>query len=169
MELNIREEHIRDQEKVSQLIKSSFRKDDPVILVNMLRKRTDFIKELSLVAEINEVIIGYVLLSPIYMQTDRALVKTLWLEPVCVHPEFQGRGIGTAIIKKALNIGQLFDFKSIFVTGMLEYYSRFGFKLAVEFGISSSLNIPSKALLAIELKNEVLKQGKIIFPEEIFG
>lgn len=169
MELTIRRERESDLREISELIRSCFKNEDTGLLVRMLRTRKEFIKDLSRVSEINGILTGYILLNPIHIQTSEALVKTLWLEPVCVHPNFQKKGIGTALIKDAVHKATDLGFESIFVTGNFSYYSRFGFRRAGEFGIDSSLNIPSEAFLAMELKqNGLPKEGKLMYPQEIF-
>lgn len=170
MELIIREEKATDIRYVSELIKQSFKHKETAMLVSLLRKRKEFIRDLSLVAEINSIVAGFILLSPVKIRSENSLINTLWMEPVCVHPHFRKRGIGTTIIKRALVRGKMLGFESVFVTGSFDYYSRFGFKHAKCFGIDASLNVSLEAFLALELKENALWQrGKLIFPQEIFG
>lgn len=170
MDLVIRKERPTDTRDVQELIKLSFKNEDTLALVSMLRDRRDFVKELSMVATINGIVTGYILLSPVRLQTnEETFLKTLWLEPVCVHPQFQLKGIGSSLIKRALQRGKLMGYDSVFVTGDHKYYSKFGFREARKFGIYASLSLPSEAFLAIELKPGSLpEEGKLIFPEEIF-
>ncbi|HEY8400312.1 MAG TPA: N-acetyltransferase [Cytophagaceae bacterium] len=168
-ELIIREEKPEDIPHVSNLINLSFKNSATGTLVNMLRERKDFIYPLSLVAEINETIIGYILLSPIKIQTADQEIKTLWLEPVCVHPKYQKKGIGSALIKHALEISKKMEYESVFVNGSPDYYPRFGFKQASEFGIEPSIAVSPEVFLALELKkNTLTHKGILIYPEEIF-
>ena len=169
MEFLIREERVSDRSSVNELIKASFKNVDQVILCEMLKNRKEFVKELSLVAEINGITTGYILLSPVYIQTLQSSIKSLLLEPVCVLPQFQGRGIGKAIVTSALVKARCLGFESVFVTGSLKFYSRFGFKEAKNYGITPSVQILYNAFLALELKEEKLnQQGVLIYPEEIF-
>jgi putative acetyltransferase len=169
MELAIRRETPLDIQNVSELIKSAFKNEVTNDLVEVLRSRKNFIKELSLVAEVNGVISGYVLLSPIEIETGQSLVNTLWLEPVCVQPKFQNRGIGSALINYSLNKARSMGFESVFVTGEFKYYSRFGFCKAHQYGIHSSLYVPADAFLGMELiKNGLKHNGKLIYPLEIY-
>lgn len=169
MKVTIRRERAQDIQKVSELIKSAFKNEATNDLVDVLRVRKNFIKDLSLVAEVNGVIVGYVLISPIEIETDKSLVNTLWLEPVCVQPDFQNKGIGSALINYSLNKARSMGFESVFVTGEFKYYSRFGFCKAEQFGIHSSLYVPADAFLGMELKENGLNyKGKLIYPHEIY-
>jgi len=169
MQLLIREERTSDRCAVNEVIRVSFKNEDQVMLCEMLKKRMEFVKELSFVAEINGIITGYILLSPLYIQTTNSFIKTLWLEPVCVHPQFQRKGIGTSLITTALAKAKIYGFESVFVIGSNEFYSRFGFTPAIKFGIRPSAQIPFDSFLAMELKENSLKeQGIVIYPEEIF-
>lgn len=48
------------------------------------------------------------------------------LAPVAVHPDFQGRDVGTELIETTLNLPPI-STASVFVLGDLVYYERFGF------------------------------------------
>jgi predicted N-acetyltransferase YhbS len=169
IKLFIREEKDSDISKVSALIKESFKNDVTNLLVDVLRRRKDFIDEFSLVAEFDGKLVGYILLSLTNIETEQGLVPTLWLEPVCIKPEFQGKGIGSMIINEAISRASMHGFESVFVTGDFNYYSRFGFQKAERFGIYSSLYVPSEVFLGMELKENGLRhKGKLIYPQEIF-
>lgn len=169
MEYIIRPERESDIRFVSKLTEECFGNKNVSLLVTLLRARFEFIKALSIVAEIKGAIAGYVLLSPVQLQTEDSFVKTLWLEPVCVHPDFQLRGIGKSLITDCFKKASGYGFDSIFVTGDLSFYSRFGFRKASEYCIDSSLYIPEEAFLTLELKeNSLPRRGKLIYPKEIF-
>jgi len=63
-------------------------------------------------------------------------VPALGLGPLSVHPDHQGRGIGSALVHAVLGAADALDEPVVVLLGNPAYYSRFGFVLADEFGIS---------------------------------
>lgn len=97
----IRKEEARDYENVYLLIKQAFNKAEHSdhnehSLVNNLRKSEAFIPDLSLVAEIDNNIVGHVMFTKAKIKNTTVLA----LAPLSVLPEYQKRGIGLALIKK---------------------------------------------------------------------
>lgn len=80
---------------------------------------------LSVVALVNDLVVGHVAYSPILI--DGKPTKWLGLGPVSVHPDFQRRGIGTHLVTNTLVRLRLTK-EGIVVLGNPDYYSRFGFR-----------------------------------------
>lgn len=74
-------------------------------LVAELRDTAAYIPELSLVAEVQEEIVGYVLLSKIRIQDIEQGHPSLALAPVSVLPSYQNKKIGSQLILKTIEIG----------------------------------------------------------------
>lgn len=93
-------------------------------LVDRLREAGDLV--LSLVADHGGQIVGHIAFSPVTI-SDRA---TGWfgLGPVSVQPEWQGRGIGSALIRRGLAELQDRRAMGVVLLGEPEYYARFGFE-----------------------------------------
>ena len=85
---------------------------------------------LSLVAEQDGRILGHILCSRMKVEADGALVRAVGLAPVAVLPEHQGRGIGGALIRAAVEGSKAAGEQMIFVLGEPAYYTRFGFSAA---------------------------------------
>ena len=66
--------------------------------------------------------VGHVLLSRL-----RSPAGALALAPVSVRPDRQGEGIGSALIRAALEQAAAAGCQAVFVLGEPEYYGRFGF------------------------------------------
>lgn len=81
---------------------------------------------LSLVAVVDEKIIGHCAFSPV----KAAQSETGWmgLGPVAVSPEFQGKGVGDALIREGLERIRRVGAKGCVVLGDPNYYRRFGFE-----------------------------------------
>jgi predicted N-acetyltransferase YhbS/mannose-6-phosphate isomerase-like protein (cupin superfamily) len=92
---------------------------------------------LSLVAELENRVVGHVLFSPITIENGDALGDGMGLGPVAVLPELQGRGIGSALIKSGLKILGERDTSFVCVLGDPAFYARLGFQPAEPFGLDS--------------------------------
>ena len=145
MDFNIRQEQIKDYEAVHKVVELAFRDmedsdhNEP-FLVDQLRQTDAFIPELSLVAEVDEEIIGHILMTKVEIVSENKSVTSLGLAPVSVLPEYQNRGIGSALIREA-----------------------FGYKQAIDSGIEFPFDVPHEYCMAIELRPKSLKdvQGMI--------
>ena len=80
----------------------------------------------SLVAE-DPGIVGHVLFSDLPIVTATGTVSALSLAPVAVVPAAQRRGIGSALIRRGLDLCRERGHRIVVVLGHAEYYPRFGF------------------------------------------
>lgn len=81
---------------------------------------------ISLVAELENKLIGHVAISPVQISTG--VSGWYGLGPVSVLPEFQGRGIGADLIQMALMQLKAQHAQGCVVLGEPSYYARFGFQ-----------------------------------------
>ncbi len=81
---------------------------------------------LSLVASIDDEIVGHVAFSPVAIDP----VRTGWfgLGPIAVRPDWQKRGIGNALTREGLARLSRAGAKGCVVRGAPDYYRRFGFE-----------------------------------------
>ncbi|NIJ38301.1 putative acetyltransferase [Sphingopyxis panaciterrae] len=89
----------------------------------------------SLVAEGGESIVGHVLFSRMDVETDGSVLPAAGLAPVSVSPEWQGRGVGDALIRAGHDMLREQGVVISFVLGHEDYYPRFGYspELATRF------------------------------------
>ena len=120
-------------------------------LVQRLRKSTAFVPELSIVAEIENKIVGHILLTKIKIKNGQDEFNSLALAPVSVLPEYQGKGIGGMLIQEAHKKARELGYQSIVLLGHEKYYPKFGYKQADFFGIELSFDVPKENCMAIEL------------------
>ena len=138
-------------------------------LVDKLRKAPTFIKELSLVAELNGQVVGHILFTPIQIINIQESFVSLALAPVSVLPEFQNQGIGSQLILAGHQKAKELGFKSVIVLGHEHYYPRFGYTPAFTWGIKAPFDLPSDDLfMALELIDGALTRvaGTVIYPPE---
>jgi len=128
------------------------------------------VSELSLVAVLDENIVGHILFSKIKILGEQT-TETLSLAPLAVVPTFQGKGIGGSLVRKGLSVALGLGFFSVIVLGHSEYYPRFGFRKASEWNIKCPFEAPDEAFLAIALVEGALSgsSGTVAYPKEFDG
>jgi len=89
-----------------------------------LREQVEHIRELSFTARIGTLLIGSVWLSPIRIGEAKALL----LGPVTVEPAFRDRGVGQALIERALKEAKDKGHRLVILVGDEAYYEKSGFK-----------------------------------------
>ncbi|HLU93421.1 MAG TPA: N-acetyltransferase [Membranihabitans sp.] len=137
MDIKVRQENQTDYDAVFELIEKAFKKlpssdHREQFLVQRLRKSTAFVPELSLVAELENKIVGHILLTKLKIKNGPNEFDSLALAPVSVLPEYQGKGIGGTLIQEAHKRARELDYQSIVLLGHENYYPKFGYKLVHE-------------------------------------
>jgi len=100
-------------------------------LVDELRACDAWLPALSLVAVDSTGVVGHVVCSRAWLDS----APVLGLGPLSVHPDHQGRGVGKALVHTVLGAADALDEPLVVLLGNPRYYSRFGFRLADEYGI----------------------------------
>jgi predicted N-acetyltransferase YhbS len=173
--LKIRLEEPSDYRTVEELTRAAFNNPDRVDrskincpmehhMVHSLRKK-DGIMALNFVAEIDGRIVGHIIYSHAHiLQPDGSEVAVLNFGPISVWPELQRSGIGSALMKYSIEKARELGFGAILFFGHPDYYPRFGFVEASEFGITDCNGENYPAFMAMELKRDFLKSitGKFI-------
>ncbi|PAA12402.1 GNAT family N-acetyltransferase [Pseudomonas fragi] len=129
MHMTIRNEQPQDIEAISRLTEAAFRNEEysshtEHFIVNALRRTGQL--SISLVAAENDEILGHVAISPVSISSG----VTGWygLGPISVRPDRQGKGIGSALMRAALQQLRQQGAAGCVVLGDPAYYGRFGFK-----------------------------------------
>jgi putative acetyltransferase len=114
---------------------------------------------ISLVAEVDERIVGHIVFSPVKI-TDGS---TNWygLGPVSVLPEYQKQGIGKSLINEGLSLLKQLGGQGCALVGDPNYYKRFGFK---NFQELVHAGVPQEVFLALPFSERV-PQGIVVFHE----
>ncbi|MAT66308.1 MAG: GNAT family N-acetyltransferase [Gammaproteobacteria bacterium] len=164
-EVIVRAESPEDVKAIDVVNLSAFEGDAEAQLVDAVRRSPDFIRDLSLVAEINGRIVGHLLLSKAALEGEGGRKSVLVLGPMSVVPSQSHRGIGVALMQAAVNRARDMRYTAIVIAGRPDYYERFGFKPGSEFGISTNLPVPEDAVTAIELVPGALAGGgRVVYP-----
>lgn len=168
--LVIREETPVDYEKVYLLVKSAFASAEHADgneqdLVNDLRKSDSFIPSLSLVAEKDGVLAGYILFTKLKAGEETALA----LAPLAVLPDFQKQGIGSSLIKDGHKRAKEMGYRFSVVLGSENYYPKFGYVPASRYGIEAPFPVPDENFMAINLNGESVKLNAQVIYDKAFG
>lgn len=156
----IRAEKERDRDTVFNVNGSAFETPAEATLVDVLREQVQPI--VSLVAEDIGNVVGHIMFSPVLLSGYPDL-KVMGLAPMAVAPEYQRKGIGSALVRSGLEQCRQLGFVAVVVLGHPEYYPRFGFSPASRFGIDSDYDVPEGVFMALELEPESLrgKNGRV--------
>ena len=171
----IRLEEPQDYRKVEEMTRAAFNNPDRVDrskidcpmehhMVHRLREK-DGIMELDFVALINERIVGHIIYSHAHiLQPDGRKVDVLSFGPISVWPELQRKGIGSALMRHSIAKAKLLGYGAILFFGHPEYYPRFGFVEAAQYGITDCNGQNYPAFMAMELIEGFLRNvtGKFI-------
>lgn len=95
------------------------------------------------------------------MLTKFATEKMLLLAPLTVDIHYRGQGIGTMLVKKAFELAKEMNYTSVIVLGAPSYYSHFGFKPSINFGITCTNPIPPQYVQAVELVESSLDSANL--------
>lgn len=155
MDVVIRTEGVSDAAGVRAVHEAAFDREDEAELVEAVRAARG--ETLSLVAARHGEIVGHVLFTPVRVGVQQAV----GLGPLAVLPTVQGRGIGAALVREGLHHLFVAGHGAVVVLGSPEYYSRFGFRPAIELGVRWEHPAPEGAFQAIELRSGALSEGGI--------
>lgn len=164
--VTIRAEQSDDYAAVAEVNRLAFGQDNEAQLVAELRKAEDFDPSLSLVAECDGGVVGHILFSAIRIETQRGEVGALALAPMAVLPDYQGQGIGSALVREGLEACRRAGQRIVVVLGHAEYYPRFGFTPASEYDVKAPFSVPDEAFMLLGLDSGALDgiSGVVRYP-----
>ena len=113
----------------------------------------------SLVAEVDGHVIGHIAFSPVTISDGTP--NWYGLGPVSVLPEYQRKGIGSALIREGLSRLRALGAKGCCLVGHPEYYRRFGFKNTPELVCEG---VPQEVFFALSFDGHT-PQGTVMFHE----
>jgi putative acetyltransferase len=147
--MHIRADEERDWTAVRAVNESAFERSAEADLVSALREQAKPV--VSLVAEEGDSIIGHIMFSPMVLPEHPGL-KFMGLAPMAVVPKRQRQGVGSSLVHAGLETCRTLGFGAVVVLGHPEYYPRFGFSPAAEYGISCEYDVPDEVFMIVELQ-----------------
>ena len=107
---------------------------------------------LSLIAERGQEIVGHIAFSPVTIEPVRMEGAALGLAPLAVLPALQRQGIGAPLVTAGLEQCREAGVNWVVVLGDPNYYHRFGFRSAEQYGLSCDFDAPKEAFMAIRMQ-----------------
>jgi putative acetyltransferase len=153
--VELREERAGDEDAIRAVIREAFGGEAEGRLVDRLR--ADGLVVASLVAIVGGRVVGHVLFSALPVDGEHGVVTAAALAPLAVAPEWQRRGIGTALVRRGLELCRERGSAAVVVLGHPGYYPRFGFSAE----LARQLRAPysGEAFMALELIPGALGAG----------
>lgn len=124
LSLTILPETADDAKAIERLHERTFGPGRYARTASRIRERIGHRLDLSFTVRIGTLLVGSVRQTPIRIGEARAL----FLGPVTIEPPFRGRGIGQALIRRALDEARRGGHRLVVLVGDEPYYGRLGFK-----------------------------------------
>jgi putative acetyltransferase len=153
--VTIRPERPGDEEAIRDVHRAAFEQEEIAKLVDDLRASREHLPGLSLVAERDGRVVGHVILSR--ARLDARPVAALG--PIGVLPHLQRMGVGTALMRAAVDAARAAGERLIVLLGHPWYYPRFGFVRASTLGMRMEKAVPDEAFMALELETGAAAGG----------
>lgn len=140
-EFVIEAEQDADHANVDDVVRRAFaHRPEVADMVGAIRASGRFRPGLALVARVGDKVAGFVMVSGTDLLDDAGRRQdVLTLTPLAVAPEYERRGIGSALVRAALEEADRRGEPIVILQGSPRYYGRLGFKFAQEHGISIDL------------------------------
>jgi len=137
-------------------------------VLHNFRKSKAWIEPLDRVALYGDKIVGHIISTKAQViASDNTTHEVLHVGPFAVDPLFQNRGIGTKLFYDSIEKAKDLVFKGMILFGNPDYYPRFGFKNAKEYGITTKEGANFDPFMAMELQDNGLSNvhGKFYLDE----
>lgn len=168
--VEIRQESQKDYEEVYMVVKTAFEMAEhsdgnEQDLVVALRNSDSFIPKLSLVAVKDDKIVGYILFTKIKIENHEEIA----LAPLAVLPEYQKQGIGSMLIEQGHKIAKKLGYHYSIVLGSENYYPKFGYIPATQYGIQAPFDVSNENFMAVKLNDTDIEIKGIVQYAKEFG
>jgi len=150
-----RHETAADHEAVRTIQQRAFGRNEEAVLIELLRQHNNV--ALSMVAVVDDEVVAHIMFSPITVSRAFAGFRGVGLGPVAVLPGFQNNGIGSKLIRDALNECRRANYDVVVVLGNPAYYRRFGFSTAADHELTNEYGA-GEEFMVMELKSAVLQR-----------
>ena len=131
----IRQATMADYPAIYQLVETAFktaRVSDGTEqdFVENLRKSDNYLPELELVAEVEGVLVGHVMLTKQVIHTASGQRAALLLAPLCVAFDYRNQGIGRQLMTAVFERAVALSHDGAFLVGDPNYYREYGLRHA---------------------------------------
>lgn len=84
-------------------------------------------------------------------------------------PKYQKKGIGSKLIEEVHRLAVELGYSYSIVLRSDGFYTKFGYKPAIDFGIGAPFDVPKELFMALKLKDEAPEIRGIVEYAEEFG
>src|ERR1700761_7683752 len=147
LSLTILPETANDAQAIERLHERTFGPGRFVLSAYRIREHVDHLLDLSFTARIGTLLVGSVRQLPVVVGETKALL----LGPLTVEPPFRSRGVGRALLERALRDAQSQGQRLVLLVGDEAYYRRAGFKVMPEGRATMPGPVDYSRLLVVEL------------------
>jgi predicted N-acetyltransferase YhbS len=147
LSLTVLSESAGDAQAIERLHERTFGPGRFVLSAYRLREHVDHLLDLSFTARIGTLLVGSVRQLPILVGDTSALM----LGPLTVEPPFRSRGVGRALLDRALAEAKAKGHRLVLLVGDEAYYSRVGFKMIPKGRVKMPGPVDYTRLLVAEL------------------
>ncbi len=147
LSLTVTTESTNDAQAIERLHERTFGPGRYVLSAYRLREQIDHVLNLSFIARIGTLMVGSVRLLPICIGDTPALL----LGPLTVEPPFRERGVGRALLERALQNAKAKGHRLVVLVGDEPYYNRVGFKQIPKGQVTMPGPVDSARVLICEL------------------
>ena len=147
-------ERPEDAHAIRLVLEEAFGQSNEADLVDALRNRGAL--TLSLVALRENEVVGHILFSPVTIESTGSSFHAIGLGPMAVLPPYQGKGIGSQLVRIGLEQCREAGHEIVVVLGHPDFYSRFGFVPTRHRGIHCEFDVPHDVFMIMELRQGAL-------------
>lgn len=160
--IEIREELATDIPAIREVNRQAFAQEQEGRIVDALRSNGAAL--VSLVAVVNGEVVGHIMYSPASVRE----VSGAGLGPMAVLPEYQRQGIGSQLVEAGNEKLEASGCPFIVVLGHADFYPRFGFQPARNFGLHCEWPVPDNVFMALILDDAKMAgvSGLVKYREE---
>ncbi len=122
-------------------------------LIDRLRANCD--KFLSLVAVVDDRIVGHILFTPAAIENNTATCHGMGLAPMSVLSDYQQQGVGSRLVEAGLKALREKTCPFVIVLGHAQFYARFGFVPSTEYRVECEFEgVPTEVFRVLMLTPE---------------
>ena len=162
-----RAERSDDHRAISDVVAAAFGSPAEADLVADIRASEHFIPELSMVAQRDEQIVGYVMVSYATLLGHEGEHRIAMLSPLAVDPAFRRQGIGSALVRRVTAAADARGEPLVILEGSPRFYGRVGFEHSLRYGIEITLPswAPPQAAQVLRLSSYAPSlRGRVKYP-----